>query len=180
MNWIFEQAAIPLFIGALLFAISAAIWTQTQSGRALIGCLMVIALTCSWLVVQKLVVTEPEQIRSTIDTIAEQVESNDIDSVMEHFSSSNPKLADDVRGLLQKVRIEKVSIKSNFQATVTRRNGLVSGEARFNAVATATDLGEKWGRQIVPRFVIVQLRKENGSWKIRSYQLQDPRQGIRQ
>ncbi|MDG2380276.1 MAG: hypothetical protein P8N76_01240 [Pirellulaceae bacterium] len=180
MNWMFEQPAVPLFVGALLFAIATAIWTQTRSGRALLGCLMVVAITSGWLVIQALVVTESEQIRQTIDTIAKQVEANNIDAVVAHFSSDNPQLADDVRVLLQTAQIEKVTIKRNFQATVTRRNGLVSGEASFNAVATATDRRERWGRQIVPRYVVVQLRKKGNSWKIRSYQLQDPRRGIGQ
>ena len=163
-----------------MFAVAAAIWVQTRSGKALAACLVVIIFTLAWLLMQLLVVTEPEQIKRAVQEIAAELEENDAEGVVGYISATNPDLAEEVRMTLSAVDVDKVTIKRNFQATVTTQNGYTNGEARFNAVATVKDRRGLWGPQPVPRFVILRMRKEDKTWKVRGYELQDPRKGLGQ
>lgn len=178
MTWLFESPAVPLFSGALLFAVAAAFWVQTRHRNALIGCAAVVGVTLAWLLVQHFVVTEAEQIKATIREIATRLEDNDVEGVVALISESNPELVQEVRTVMQLGEVQRVSIKRNLQATTTSHRGGLSGQATFNAVATVKPRRGDWGQQPIPRFVVVQLRKENGKWRVRSYEAKDPREGM--
>lgn len=178
MNWLFESPTIPLFFGALILAVFTAIWVQTRDGRALLGCAAVAFFTASWLAIQYFVVTEVEQIKNTIRSIATLAETGDVEGIVGYISESKPELAEEVRSAFELAEVEKVSIKRNLQATVSEQRGYLSGEARFNAVATIKSRRGGWESRPVPRFFIVQLRKEDNQWRVRSYEARDPREGL--
>jgi len=178
MSWLFESPTIPLFFGALILAVFAAIWVHTRDGRALLGCAAAVLVTVSWFAIQHFVVTEVEQIKNSIRSIATLIEAGDVEGVVGYISKSKPELVEEVRSAFELVEVEKVSIKRNLQATVSEQRGHLTGEARFNAVATVKSSRDGWEPRPVPRFFIVQLRKEDGQWRVRSYEARDPREGL--
>ena len=180
MSWIVEQPIVILFVGAFLFAATGAIWVQTRDRRALLAVGSVVLLTGLWFLVERLVVTEVEQVEQTIRTIADELENNNVDAVVNYISAGDPSLREEVRRTLSMATVKKVSIKSNLTATVTRRSAFTSAEARFNAVATVEDRSGLVGTHTVPQFLVVRLRKEGDQWRVRSYEMSDPRDGLRQ
>lgn len=179
MNWIVEQPIVILFVGAFLFAAAGAIWVQTRDRRALVAVGGVVVVTALWLLLERLVVTEVEQVKQTIRSIANELENNNVDGVVNYISPENASLREEVRRTLSLVTVQKVSLKRNLTATITRRSAFTSAEARFNAVATIEDRSGLMGTQVVPRFLVVRLRKEDGQWRVRSYEIFDPRDGLR-
>jgi hypothetical protein len=179
MSWIVEQPIVILFVGAFLVAASGAIWVQTRDRRALIAVGSVVVLTGLWLLVERLVMTDVEQVKQTIRLIASEIENNNVEAVVNHISAENPSLRDEIRKTLSLVTVKKVSVKRNLKATVTRRAAFTSAEARFNAVATVEGRSGLVGTHVVPRFLVVRLRKEGQQWRVRSYEMSDPRDGLR-
>ena len=179
MSWAVEQPIVILFLGAFLFAATGAVWVQTRDRRALIALGSVVLITGCWLLVERLVVTEVEQVKQTIRNIAQEIENNNIEAVVTYISADDPTLRDEVRRTLALVTVKKVSVKRNLTVTVTRRNAFTSAEAQFNAVATIEDRRGMLGTHVVPRFLVVRLRKEDDQWRVRSYEMSDPRDGLR-
>ncbi len=178
MSWVVEQPVVILFVGAFLLAATGAIWVQTRDRRALAAVGSVVMLTALWFVVERLVVTDVEQVKQTIRSIANELENNDVEAVLNYISAESPPLREEVQSTLEFVNVKKVSIKRNLTATVTRRTAFTSAEARFNAVATVEDRRGLFGTQVIPRFLVVRLRKEGEHWRVRSYEMSDPRDGL--
>ena len=179
MSWVVEQPIVILFVGAFLLAATGAIWVQTRDRRALIALSSVILFTGLWLLAERLVVTDVEQVKQTIRTIAQELENNNVEAVVNYISAENPTLREEVRRTLSLVTVKKVSIKRNLTATVIHRSAFTSAEARFNAVATVEGRRGMLGKRLVPQFLVVRLRKEGDDWRVRSYERSDPRDGLR-
>jgi hypothetical protein len=176
---LFEEPLAILFGGAFLFAITFALWYQIHDRRALVAAFGTLALTASGLVVERLVVTDGEQVRRTLRRIVSQMEQNDRAAVLAEISDSATELREEAESVLSRVEIVKITIKRNLRVEVVRRGGRKSAEARFNAVATVEDRRGVFGRQIIPRFLIVRFRYESQQWKVTSYDAFDPRDGLR-
>ncbi len=76
------------------------------------------------------------------------------------------------------VVISEARIKSNLKVEVFTDREPPLAEARFNAVIRGNDRVGQFGEQVYPRFFIVNLRLEDGQWRVRGYEAQDPRKGI--
>ncbi len=177
--WPFEQPLVILFVGAFCFAVAAAIWLQTRQRTAAIAVVAVLAITALGLLVERLIVTDSEQVRRTLNLIARQMEQDDMAAVLDHISSSAPAVRDSVQTAWKRFTVQKVSIKRNLKVSVVRRSGGTGAEARFNAVATVRDRAGLAGTHVVPRRLIVRFRLEGDAWKVVDYQLEDPREGLR-
>ncbi len=172
-----EQPLVILFSGAFVFAVASAVWLQTRRPGALVAILATVAATAAGLLVERLVVTEAEQVEILLHQIARDVEQNDIQSVCAQISQASAALRAEAQDVLSRVTIERVSIKRNLRVEVVQRAGRMSAVARFNAVATVKDRRGVLGPQIVPRFLVVRLRRETDGWKVIDYEAFDPRDG---
>lgn len=178
--WLFEQPLAIVFVGALAFAIASAVWLQTRQRGAFWAVLATLALIAVTLLVERLVVTDAEQVRATLRRIADRVEQNDLPAVLQSISSTAPALRAEASQVLDQVVVSSVSIKRNLRVEVVRRGDRTTAEARFNAVATVTDRRGLYGTQVLPRFLVVRFLWENDAWRVIHYQVFDPRDGMRQ
>jgi hypothetical protein len=177
--WLFEQPLVILFSGALALAIASAVWLQTRRPAALMVLIATLATTAAGLLVERLVVTDAEQVQSLLHRIAKQMERNEVADVVAQISESAAGLRAEVQDVLSRVTVEKVSIKRNLRVKVVHRTGKKSAEARFNAVATVQDRRGMLGTHIVPRYLVVRFRYEADGWKVTDYEAFDPREGMR-
>ncbi len=164
----------------LAFALAAAVWLQTRQRHALGAVLVTLGLTGVGLLVERLVVTDAEQVRTTLRWIAERIEQNDLPAVLRAISETAPALRQEATDVLSQVDVEEISIKRNLRVQVVRRANRTTAEARFNAVATASDRQGTFGTQVIPRFLVVRFLWEHDAWKVIDYQVFDPRDGLRQ
>ena len=176
--WLFEQPLVILFLGIVLVAALAGGFIQTGRRPLLFAMLAVIALTAGLLVLERIVVTQVEQVESTLHQIAAHLERNDVNAVVKMISEGAPELRNEARQKMGLIEISQVRIKNNLKVEIVKDQEPPVAEARFNAVIRGTDRLGQYGDQAYPRFFIVNLRLEDEQWRVRSYEVQDPRRGI--
>ena len=147
-----EQPLIILFSGAFACAVASAVWLQTRQRGALLALIAMLALTLIGLLVERLVVTDAEQVRGTLQRIASLMEQNDVAAVLQQISAASPALRQEAQTTLSRVTVEKISIKRNLRVQVVHRTDRKSAEAKFNAVATVRDGSGLAGPHVIPRF----------------------------
>jgi hypothetical protein len=143
--------------------------------RVILGALLavpVIILLC--LLVDYLIVTEPERVSATLRQLARDLEANDVDAVVQHISSSSSALRDEARTGMAQFVVHKAVVKRNLEVTVGRDRMSPVAEARFNGVAVLSDRAGMVTQRTVARFFVVNLRKEGGQWRVSRYEDHDP------
>ncbi len=137
------------------------------------------AMTVAAFLVERLVVTPAEEVESALSDIAAELEANDIEAVVAHIASTAPELEKEARSRLRGVTVEEVKIKRNLRVVLSAGSDPNHATARFNVVIVGTDKAGALGRRQGAWFFIVAFRKEEGVWRVESYEQRDPREGLR-
>lgn len=176
--WIMEQP-VAIALGGLIVVV-ALLGGLLETGRRSLLYAAVVAglLTVTLLVVERQVVTPREEVRATLQRIANLLEEDDIPAVMQHLSTSRSELREKVRYGLRRFQVLEAQIKRNLTIDVATHHGMEVAEARFNATARLRGRRGMVDERPYPRFVVVNLRKEEGQWRVRAYEDHDPRKGI--
>lgn len=179
MTWLYENPLLIIVIGGLTTAILGAGWLRTGRAAPLYLAIAALLLTVAALVVERLVVTDREQIDFTLHEIARLVERNDIDAALNFASASHPAVRAQAAAELPRYKIREIHIKSNLDIRVSPRLQPPQAIAEFNVSVVAGTADGFLNNFPVLRFVEVRLVKEEGQWKVASYAHYDPMKGAR-
>lgn len=172
----------PLWIiGVGVFCVGALVAGLMQTGRKslLYIAIFVTLATAGLVVLERMTVTPREQVIATLHVIAADLEQNDVAAVLDHISEGRPKLRSEAERNMGLVEVVDVDIKRNLKVEVVQGRGLHVAEARFNAVIRFRPRrGFSDEMRPYPSFFKVQFKQEAGKWRIRGYEMSDPRQGI--
>lgn len=179
MKLLFENPYPLAAIGGLMLVMLAGGFLQTQKKQLLLGMLAVALLIAGLFIIEQFVITPGEEVAMTLHEIAADLEINNLDGVIRHISESSPQLERDARGRLRGVTLERVKIKRNLKIEVTPPSNPQTANARFNCVVVGSDKGGMMGKRHGAFFFDVNLRKEQGKWRVSAYEMKDPREGMR-
>ncbi len=176
--WAMEQPITISFFG--LVVVVALIGGLLQTGRMplLYGAIFASLFTVGLLVVERHVVTPREEVRATLYIIAALIEENDVNAVLPYISAGRSKLREQVRQNMELIEVLDVKIKRNLTIDVVTHRGTEVAEARFNVVARLRGRRGMTDERPYPRFVVVNFRKEDGQWRMRTFEVHDPRRGL--
>jgi hypothetical protein len=121
-----------------------------------------------------LIVTEEELVGATLYRLARDLRANDAEAVVQHISPNSPGLREEARTRMGQVVVHKAVVKRNLEVTVSVARVPPVAEARFNGVIVLSDQTGMVTKRTLARFFIVNLRKEDGRWRIRHYEDLDP------
>ena len=181
--WLMEQPYLILGGGVLLTIMLVAGLLQTGK-RSLIYAVAGVALaTLALLFLERTTITPREEVKATLHLIAHELEENNPSGVLDFISDGRPELKQEAQRRMNMVQIAEVDIKSNLKVELVEARGMTIAEARFNCVIRLdrikgfSDFSDP--QQRFPRFFVVRLRQdEDGRWRVRDYEMQDPRNGI--
>jgi hypothetical protein len=129
-------------------------------------------------VVERLVVTDREQVSATLHEIARLVEHNDIDAAVQYAYSGAPQIRRQAEEELRRYEFSLVSIKRNLTIEVEPENKPPRARATFNVVVIVSVPNHALKDYHAPRFVEVTLYKEDdGQWRVGGYSHSDPQRG---
>ena len=176
--WIMEQPMAIGFFGLVVVVALIGGWLQTGRMSLLYGTILASLLTVGLLVVERYVVTPREEVRATLYVIADLIEENDANAVLQYISVGRSQLREQVRQNMERVEVLDVRIKRKVTIDVVTNRGTEVAEARFNVVARLRGRRGMMGERLYPCFVVVNFPKEDGQWRVRRYEADDPRRGI--
>jgi hypothetical protein len=175
MTWLLEDSLPVIVMGVILIAALAVGFIKTGSRAPLYGLAFVILLLIGLVLLERMVVTDREQVEDVLFTIAKAVERNDIDEAIRHISPEAPGVQHADREL-RRVNFREVDIKPNLEIEVFADRSPPTAEARFNVVVVG-DIGG--GPQRYPRYVEVTFEKQGERWVARDYQHYEPTHSMR-
>ena len=181
--WIMEQPHVILMGGGAIAAMLLAGLIQTGKKPLLFAAIGVVLGTLGLFALERITITPREEVRATLHVIAHELEQNDVEGVLGYISDGRPKLKREARQKMGLVEISEVDIKRNLKIEIVSSRGVEVAEARFNCVihfsrikvmSSISDNPQRY-----PRFFVVRFRRDDdGRWRIRDYEMQDPRRGI--
>jgi hypothetical protein len=121
-----------------------------------------------------LIITDEELVTATLHRLARDLEANDAEAVLEHISAASPQLRAEAKTQLGRFVFHSAVVKRNLDVTVSSDRTPPVAEARFNGVADVSDRVGLVTKARVARYFIVNLRKEDGRWRISRYEDLDP------
>jgi hypothetical protein len=176
MSWLFEQPLVIVFLGVAAALAFGALWSTTGRKGFLIAALAALALLVAGLVVEKLVVTDNEAIRATLQEIARDVRTNNHQALLAHIDASAPELKQKAKSELPNYKFADCRITRVNLVDVDASSEPRSAIAEFNVVATGTFRYE--GTELtdtIPRWIKLQFVKDkDGRWRVIHYEHDDP------
>jgi hypothetical protein len=179
--WLFESPLIIVGLGVALIIALGAVWTATGRQEILYALAAAIVLLFAGLITERLVVTDREQIRATLQEIARDVKSNNHAKVIAHIHSSNPALKQKAQAELPKYTFTDFRITKIHTIDVDRTIQPPSVVVEFNVVGGGTFREHGIEMDHVARWVKLHfLLEKDGRWTVANYEHDDPQRMIMQ
>jgi hypothetical protein len=178
MSGLFEDPTLPVVLGIITAVILGFVWLQTGRRPFIYGLSAVIVLTILVIVIERVVVTDREEVDSVLRQAARAVEKNELAGVLRLIHPESPGMRAQAEAEFPKYKFESVSIKQNLKITLDQPGDANEAEATFNVMVIGSDRAGTMEHVRVPRYVIVKFRKDGDTWKAYSYEHHDPREGL--
>ena len=174
MNSLFESPVTIFMVGLLFVGMTSAAAFMLKQRRLWQIAIGIGVLTIGLVIVERLVVTDRESLRSTVFQLATAVENNDVDGVVELISTTYP-------GVNARARSEMRSYEfANCQVSGFREIKFFYGESPVKAdvevvvwvsgKAIRGDRIEGTG----PRAIMLNFIQEDGQWRFYDYRHYQP------
>ena len=174
----FESPVLMIVIGLTTAALLGGLWLQTGKRFLLVFLIGVLALTAAGVILERSVETEPERIEKTLHQIARDIERNDQAALVRHIHSQATQIRQAATTEMGTYEFDQVTIKSNLQIEVDAGTEPKTATARFNVVVVGSGGGLGKHRR-VPRYVTLELKQEDGAWRVLDYAHEDPTRGYK-
>ncbi len=179
MNFLFENP-LSIVLGGIFFAVISLIGLlKTGVIRFLYLAIGIAVLTCLLVAVERRVVTPREEIAQTLQVIAADLESNNTQAILQHVSTTVPRLQKKAERALKPVEIHRVVVKNNLTVDFGSDPDGNRAKATFNAVIVGSEKSGTIRNQTVPMLFIVDFVKEGDAWRVVDYSRRSPTEGIK-
>jgi ketosteroid isomerase-like protein len=138
----------------------------------------VLAVAACLVILERVVVTEKEEVEDALEAIATSVEANDAQSVLAAFASSSPRRAE-VQSALHRVKVSSARIAGDLEVRFNRLGAAPAATAYFTGIIDAKDKTGSIPYEHMMRRFKVTLHKEGDRWLVFDYEDNDRGQGQR-
>ena len=156
-------------------------WSSSGRKELLFVAGLVLALIVAGLAIERLVITDDEAIRQTLQDIAHDVATNNHRALVQHIASSAPELKQRAEAEMPNYQFKDCRVTKVNAIEVDSSAAPKSAIVEFNVVASGTFRyeGVEVSDTSVPRWVKLQLiQDKDGRWKVAAYEHDDPQRMI--
>jgi Tfp pilus assembly protein PilE len=180
MNWLLENPVPAIIVGGLTAAMLGGGWLQTGAKWLLYLAITAVILTILAVIMERVVVTDREQVTETLFEIAALVERNQVDEALKYASPKSPRVRAQAASELPLYEFSDVDIKRNLEIELLPDANPPTAIAEFNVSVTLSIRNSAFTNRRIPRFVEVTFYKEeDGQWRVGAYQHFEPTRGFR-
>ena len=185
MGWLLEKPLFIVAIGLLTSALLGGFWLQTGRKPLVYALALVVSLTCALVLLERAVETDREQIEATLEQISRDVERNDLDAVLRYLDPTATEIRRRAAAEFARFEFQRVSIKQNLEISIQADQQPAAATATFNVVVVLSERSglhrERSGMREeirAPQFIMLNLRKEEGTWQVTDFDHQPPQAGF--
>jgi hypothetical protein len=165
---LFENPLPIAVVGGLVALVALLVFLSRRNGKSLAALIAIVAITLALLVIERLVVTDLEQIEAEILGMADAIEANDVAGVVEHIDPAAAKIRADIEALMPQV---KWSVANAASITVTLDDDAnpPAASSRFRAFMQGAH--SRTGLQVayINQQVDMAWIKRDGRWLMEGY-----------
>lgn len=161
-------------LGISLEVILAIALVRTGRGAIIGAMVAVLALTAGMLILERVIVTETEEVEDALDRAAAALVSNESAAVLAAFSPRSPRRGE-VQSRLSRVTISSARIAGDLEIRFNELTDPPSATTYFTGIVDAKDKSGTIPYEHMMRRFKVTLRKEDGRWLIFDYSEADGR-----
>jgi hypothetical protein len=173
MSYFTENSLWMIFVGIAVEAVLGAILFRTGRGAALWAMIGVALLVVVGVTVEKLIVTEKEEVENTVDAIASALKANDLDRVLTFISPADTKSRSDAAWAMNRCEILGTTVLG-LEVTVNQLASPHTAQARFRGIIRCHDRKGEIPHESYASEFTVSLRKEGNRWIVTGYETADP------
>lgn len=174
MTAILENPLPAIFLGVVVEGVLVALLLGTRKKIWLAPILGVLVLAVGLVVVERLVITEREEVEYTVDSIATALVANDVGAVLSHLSDSAHESRARAEWAMGRVQIDSASV-SGLEITVNELTSPPTAKAVFSGVIKFEDRKKEYPYKAYASRFELEFRKEGERWKVTGHQELDPR-----
>jgi len=178
MLWLYEQPLLIVALGVAVILALGAAWSASGRKELLYACCVAFVLLVIGLIVEKLVVTDREAIRSTVLQIARDVQHNDRRAVLGHIHSGSPQVRRQAEAELPKYQFTELRITKIHLIDVDRQAEPRSAIVEFNVIGSGSERGGFELEHIAQWVKLHMLRETDGRWTIADFEHDSPERMI--
>jgi hypothetical protein len=170
MTWLVETPW-PAIIGAVVVEAILAIALLRTGLVKIVGAMIAAPVIAVLLVVlERVVVTEFEEVEGTLDGAATAIERNDVERVLALIAPENKQVRQNAERAMRQFTFSEARVGNDLKVQINPLTSPRSAKVSFSAKLTAQDRrGDIGGTQLVP--VELTLHKVGGRWYVAEYQL---------
>jgi hypothetical protein len=174
MTWFIESPWPSLAIGFALEVILAIALVRTGRTAIIAAMVVVLAATIGLLALERVVVTEREEVEDTLDAVAAALESNDVPAVLAAFSPNCPRLGE-VKSALSRFTVREARIGGDLEVRINRLTSPPSAATYFTGRIDGKDSRGEFPYEHMIRKFKVTLERRGDKWLIADYSDADSR-----
>ena len=176
-EFLFEKPLLIGVMGTITAVLVAFIWLQTGRKQVLYAFVAVLLATLAGILIAVSVVTDREAVETVLHEAARAVQHNDLNAVLTYVHPDATAIREQAAAEFPRYEFQEVKIKQNLEITFDKPDDPTEAFAKFNVTVIANQRGEQhvWR---VPRFVIVNFRKDGNAWRVFSYEHFDASEGL--
>ena len=180
MTWLYERPELIVVVGVLLILGLGIGWSTTGRKELAIAAGFALLLVIVALVVERLVVTDGESLRRTLQEIAKDVADNDHRALLRHLSDTAPALKQRAEKELPNYRFTSCRVSKVHNITVDSKAEPKTADVEFNVVFSGNFRYEGFeGDYNGARWIRLQfVQDKDGKWKVENYEHADPQRMI--
>ncbi len=110
MSWLFENPTLVLTVGGIAAAVVLIAFFQSGRGIWLVWLAAVLVVVAALWGLERIVVTDREQIENTFYTAAASLEAGDTEAVLEHVAPNATSLRSEIASRMRSTRFEEARI----------------------------------------------------------------------
>ena len=167
-----ESPMPVIFLGIVALAMLATIFVSTRKRSILLAMVGVLALVFAGVAMEWLVVTEKEQVETTLDGAIEALEANDLARLLDNYVAPSATYTR-ARAAFAHSYVEVTSAKANgLEISINDLTSPPTAEARFTGVVRYRFRNPQTAipRDYYAAGFVVKLRRENDRWLITGHE----------
>ncbi len=165
MTELVESPWPAVLFGIIAMAILGVALVRTGRGVLLWAMLGVLLVTLGGVALERLVVTDREQVEESLYAAASAIEHNDVDGLFRYISASAPFTPGRARDVLRMYRFTEARITS-VKVEINRLTSPPTATATMIGAFTVDDVSGQFTHASGRIGLTVELRLENGRWMI--------------
>ena len=179
MNWLFDRPVYVALMGVVLCVPIAIAWVMTGRKEVLYALAAAFVIFVGLLIMERMVVTDREQIEATVLQIARDVQANNHQAVLSHIYSGSPQLKQKAQSEIANYVFTECRVTKAPEVEVNINDHPRSAKVSFLAAAAGDfkygGASASFSKEApIRRRIIFKMRKEaDGRWTVEDYGHQD-------